>query len=237
MADRVAEVRRIAIERRGVTPRLTGAAYARAVQQPALRRRSARRRATASKDSSSRRSTSSSHKPVPRRWSRTSSPPSRNGGGQSTCDPPGVEEDPLRGADSRLDGGTGDGRPRGAPAGRAVIYNRLEREYAPRDRRDPALRPRDPRHETADKGASAKQLAVQHAPLQGSPADTDRQPRPGINPRRRRPAHVDYLYYVRNRTRSTTSSPQATKSSAGKPVNTATAARPPARREASGGAK
>jgi UPF0755 protein len=32
MADRVAEVRRIAIERRGVTPRLTGAAYARAVQ-------------------------------------------------------------------------------------------------------------------------------------------------------------------------------------------------------------
>ena len=28
MADRVAEVRRIAIERRGVTPRLTGAAYA-----------------------------------------------------------------------------------------------------------------------------------------------------------------------------------------------------------------
>ena len=32
MADRVAEVRRIAIERRGVTPRLTGAAYARAVR-------------------------------------------------------------------------------------------------------------------------------------------------------------------------------------------------------------
>jgi len=33
MADRVAEVRHIAIERRGVTPRLTGAAYARAVRQ------------------------------------------------------------------------------------------------------------------------------------------------------------------------------------------------------------
>ena len=32
MADRVAEVRRIAIERRGITPRLTGAAYARAVR-------------------------------------------------------------------------------------------------------------------------------------------------------------------------------------------------------------
>ena len=32
MADRVAEVRRIAIERRGVTPRLTGAAYARAAR-------------------------------------------------------------------------------------------------------------------------------------------------------------------------------------------------------------
>jgi UPF0755 protein len=33
MADRVAEVRRIAIERRGVTPRLTGAAYARATRR------------------------------------------------------------------------------------------------------------------------------------------------------------------------------------------------------------
>ena len=33
MADRVAEVRRIAIERRGVTPRLTGAAYARAARR------------------------------------------------------------------------------------------------------------------------------------------------------------------------------------------------------------
>ena len=33
MADRVAEVRRIAIERRGVTPRLTGAEYARAVRR------------------------------------------------------------------------------------------------------------------------------------------------------------------------------------------------------------
>jgi len=32
MTDRVAEVRRIAIDRRGVTPRLTGAAYARAVR-------------------------------------------------------------------------------------------------------------------------------------------------------------------------------------------------------------
>src|SRR4029077_14876439 len=33
MADRVAEVRRIAIERRGVTPRLTGAAYGSAVRK------------------------------------------------------------------------------------------------------------------------------------------------------------------------------------------------------------
>src|SRR5262245_24722157 len=33
MADRAAEVRRIAIERRGVTPRLTGAGYARAVRR------------------------------------------------------------------------------------------------------------------------------------------------------------------------------------------------------------
>ena len=33
MADRVAEVRRIAIERRGVTPRLTGAGYARATRR------------------------------------------------------------------------------------------------------------------------------------------------------------------------------------------------------------
>src|SRR5262245_5918697 len=32
MADRVAEVRRIAIERRGVTPRLTGLAYAQAAR-------------------------------------------------------------------------------------------------------------------------------------------------------------------------------------------------------------
>ena len=33
MADRVAEVRRIAIERRGVTPRLTGADYTRAARR------------------------------------------------------------------------------------------------------------------------------------------------------------------------------------------------------------
>ena len=40
MADRAAEVRRIAIRKRGVTPRLTGASYAAATVARRLRRRS-----------------------------------------------------------------------------------------------------------------------------------------------------------------------------------------------------
>ena len=84
MADRVAEVRRIAIERRGITPRLTAAAYARAVRTARPPEAFRAEAGDSVEGFFSPRSTNSKNRPARRRWSRTNSPPSTNVGGRST---------------------------------------------------------------------------------------------------------------------------------------------------------
>ena len=77
----------------------------------------------------------------------------------------------------------------------AVIYNRLKRRHAARDRRDDALRAQQAQRRAAPVRAGDR-LALQHPQARRSAADADRQP--GLSSIRAAaaPANVQYRYFV-----------------------------------------
>ena len=198
MADRVAEVRRIAIERRGVTPRLTGAAYARAARRArpprgvsrgggrqrrgvplpcALPVRATDQCRDVGRESARRfRGTVADGRPATRAASRTY---------------------PLRGAEDRLDGGTGDGRPRGASTRRCRDLQPPRAQHASRDRRDAAVRPGIPGTRPLTKAHLASSSPYNTRRFRGLPPTPIGNPGLASIRAAANPARVDYLYYVR----------------------------------------
>ena len=188
MADRVAEVRRIAIERRGVTPRLTGAAYARAARRA---RPPQRFRAEAGyrvegflfpalyqfeAHTSAETFVANQLAAFEERWQTVDLRPARRRGRtpyEVLTIASMVERETVAPEERRLVA--------------AVIYNRLERDMPLGI--DATLRYGlgIPGTRPLTKGSSREQLAVQHAPLQRSSAHADRQPRARIDPCRRQP--------------------------------------------------
>ena len=181
MADQSAHVRRIAIAKRGVTPRLSASL---------VRRRdgsgSPTGRVPAFPEAAQRGGipfppcTSSARPPPPRASSRSSS------------NFPALEHLDLRAAKARgrtpydvptiaslVEKETVANEERAFVA--AVVYNRLERPDAARDRRLAPLRPRDPGDAADHALASPERHAVQHTPLPGAAADPDREPRPPLD--------------------------------------------------------
>ena len=79
----------------------------------------------------------------------------------------------------------------------AVIYNRLHRADAARDRRDAPVRARDPADAGDHEAGPRLQLALQHAQVPRAAADPDRQPGLASMQAAAHPAKVDYLYFVR----------------------------------------
>ncbi len=199
MADRAAEVRQIAIKKRGVTPLLSGSSYAAATRaakvpapfRPFLKRRSVEGFLFPSTyffepSSSATSLVARQIETFRQRWASVD----------------------LRAAKARKQ----------SPYDVLIIASLIEKEtvaperarsrgrcdrqparagHAVGDRRLPALRPRRGGHPAAQAVAPAQQHAVQHPPLQGLP------PTPITNPglpsmrAAAKPAQVDYLYYVR----------------------------------------
>ena len=93
----------------------------------------------------------------------------------------------------------------------AVIYNRLQKPDAARDRRDDPVRARHPRHGVADEGSAPLDVALQHAPASRPAADADREPGPRLDraqPRTRRATSTTSTTSA-SRSRSRTTSPRA----------------------------
>ena len=229
MADRVAEVRRIAIERRGVTPRLTGAAYARAVRAarpPEAFRAEAGDRVEGflfpalyqfEPQTSAETLVANQLAAFEERWRTVDLRPARRRGRTAyevLKVASMVERETVAAEERRLVA--------------AVIYNRLERNMPLGIDATlryglgiPGTRPLTKRILQAARRTTRAASAVSRRRQSGTPAWHQSAP-PPIPP----PSTICTTFA--NRTRSTTSSPQTTKSSAGKPASTATAARPPA---------
>ena len=184
MADRAAEVRQIAIRKRGVTPRLSGASYAaatRAAKAPASFRPFLKRRSVEGfLFPSTYFFQPSSSAGEPRRDGRSR----RSSSAWASID--------LRAAKARKQ----------TPYDVLIIASLIEKEtvaperararcrgdlqpararHAAGDRRVAALRPRCRGHAAAQAVAPPEQHAVQHAPLQGSAADADHESRPAVD--------------------------------------------------------
>ena len=230
MADQAAHVRRIAIEKRGVTPRSRAA--------PTLRRRDAPRRSRRRRSGPflKRRSVEGFLFPAAYEFQ----PVHRRGEPRRA---------PARDVRAALEHGRPAGGARRASGRRTTsspIASLVEREtvaperatprrrrdlqpprarHAARDRRFAPVRARRPGHAAADALAPPERLAVQHAPLQGPAADADHEPRPALDPgrgearRRRLP-----LLRPQAGQASTTSSRPTSRSSARRRASTATAA-------------
>ena len=189
MADRVAEVRRIAIERRGVTPRLTGADYTRAVRR-ARPPRGFRAEAGNNVEgflfpalyqfeghTTAETLVANQLAAFEQRWRTVDLRPARHRGRTAyevLTIASMVERETVAPEERRLVA--------------AVIYNRLDRNMPLGI--DATLRYGlgIPGTKPLTKTHSREQLAVQHAPVPRSPADPDRQPRARVHPRRREPS-------------------------------------------------
>ena len=225
MADRVAEVRRIAIERRGVTPRLTGAGYTRAARRA---RPPLGFRAEAGNNvegflfpalyhfeghTTAETLVANQLAAFEQRWRTVDLRPARHRGRTAyevLTIASMVERETVAPEERRLVA--------------AVIYNRLDRDM-------PLGIDATLRYGLGIPGT--KPLTKTHL-ASSSPYNTRRfrglPPTPIGNPglasirAAANPAPVDYLYYVRKPDKSTTSSPRTTKSSAGRRASTATPA-------------
>ena len=226
MADRAAEVRQIAIRKRGVTPQLSGSTYAaatRAAKAPASFRPFLKRRSVEgflfpstyffepSSSAASPRRTADRDVPAALGFDR----PSRREGPQA---------DAVRRPDHRLADREGDRRAqRARPRCRGDLQPARAR-HAAGDRRFPPLRPRRAGHATAQAVAPPEQHAVQHAPLQGPAADADHESRPALDARGREARESTTSTTSASRTACATSSRPTSRSSARRPWSTATAA-------------
>ena len=79
----------------------------------------------------------------------------------------------------------------------AVIYNRLRRADAARDRRNDPVRARRAPHRAAPRLSPRERQPLQHAEVPRPASDADHEPRVGVDARGRAPGRVDYLYFVR----------------------------------------
>src|SRR5829696_802558 len=199
MADRVAEVRKIAIRKRGVTPTLSGGGYRAAVGRarappafrPFLKRRSLEgflfpslyeftqhtRAADLVANQISAFRVALARDPSP--------PPARE------------QSQRLRRPDDCLDD-------RARDSGRVRAAARLGRDLQPpeggdaaRDRRHSPLRPRHPRDPPAYACAPPQPKPLQHPPVQGSAPDADREPRRPLDASRRGARRAQLPLYLR----------------------------------------
>jgi len=199
MADRVAEVRKIAIRKRGVTPRLSGGGYRAAVGRAraprafrpllkaaeprgvplplAVRVHAAHARRRPRREPDLRVRVALARDPSP--------PPTRE------------QSQRLRRPDDCLDD-------RARDSGRVRAAARLGRDLQPpeggdaaRDRRHSPVRPRHPRDPPAYACAPPQPKPLQHPPVQGSAPDADREPRRPLDASRRGARRAQLPLYLR----------------------------------------
>ncbi len=236
MADRVAAVRQIAIEKRGVTPRLTRTGYLQAsgaaVPPPEFRKdwklSSIEGFLFPATYEFTKLTSSGAARPRPARGV----PPELAQGRP----PLRALEEPhaVRRPDHRVDDREGDRRSRGAPARRGGDLQPAAQPHAARDRRDDPLRPQRAGHRAAQAVRPRERQPVQHAEPARPSADARSRTRGSRRcvRRRGRPRSTTSTSCA-SPTASITSSRRASPSSARSRSSTATAAADPVLQEIS----
>ncbi len=175
----MAAVRRIAIAKRGVTPKLTRVRYLAAVKRArppqAFRRDWQRGSLEGFLFPALYEFTQFTNGNELVAVSARRLPEGVRGREPLVC--PVEEPDAVRRAQDRLHGREGD---RGSPRAEARRRGHLQPSSpgdAPRDRRDDPLRARHPRHPLPHEGRACEQLPVQQPSLPGTAADADRESR------------------------------------------------------------
>ena len=223
---RIDAVRKIAQERRHVTPRITAAGYLAATASSKLP-------ALYSGDS---KASAARGVPVP---GQVRVLLERDGAALRRAPTDGVqagvpesghalcalqEPDALRRPDDRVDDRARGRHPVGAAARRGGDLQPVARPHADRHRRRAPLRPAHPADEVDHEGRPGLELAVQRPQVPRAAADADRQPGPRVDPGRGTPRARATISTTRaRRTRSTTSSRPATPRSSSSSPRTATA--------------